>query len=457
MSKTIKQVTCLIVLIAILCTMVTAYDVTGIKVELDKKPLTFTDVQPLARNGRTYVPFRAIFESLGANVDYIFDTKTVVAERNGKKVEFVIGNKNVEVTENKKTNIVVTDAPSFAMNNRTLVPVRFAAQCLGLNVGWDQQAKTVILTDIEKKLSLYQGQFTIMNKYVEFVNDFRSTNYTFRGTLNTDIKAKDNSGKVVPLASSGTISGVLSKSALNATVDTTTNIDELTKNISKEYLEKNKAMLEALKQDKTQYIADLTTNKAYIKTKLLNLLSGRTGDIWYENSFRGITESNGINAEMHQLMQLSNGDNFEQNIKNYLSSLEITDKNDTQIEDTIALIGSVFTDSKFKMEGLIYKATGTFKSDNNNVTIETVFNAPTQTITGYTFTVTSQQDDKTEKSIMSLSPQKTFKAISSKVTNTAESNSNLTLNFVTTFSDPSSKPQADETIVKDDNISEFLW
>ena len=49
-----------------------------ISVYLDGQPLTF-DVQPQIINGRTVVPLRAIFEAMGAKVNWDGDTQTVTA------------------------------------------------------------------------------------------------------------------------------------------------------------------------------------------------------------------------------------------------------------------------------------------------------------------------------------------------------------------------------------------
>ena len=42
----------------------------GIQVTLNDQPLSFSDAQPLMRDDRTFVPFRAIFETMGATVSW---------------------------------------------------------------------------------------------------------------------------------------------------------------------------------------------------------------------------------------------------------------------------------------------------------------------------------------------------------------------------------------------------
>ena len=42
----------------------------GISVQLDGQTLTFSDAAPEARDGRTFLPVRAVFEAMGAQVSY---------------------------------------------------------------------------------------------------------------------------------------------------------------------------------------------------------------------------------------------------------------------------------------------------------------------------------------------------------------------------------------------------
>lgn len=79
----------------------------------------------IIENNRTYVPMRAIFEALGAKVDWNQDTKTAVGEKEDKKVTVTIGKEGI------------------LRNNRTLVPLRFVAESLGSRVEWDDKTKTV--------------------------------------------------------------------------------------------------------------------------------------------------------------------------------------------------------------------------------------------------------------------------------------------------------------------------
>ena len=113
----------------------------NIKVIVNSKQVQF-DVPPKTINNRTMVPMRAIFESLGATVEYAPTTKTITAKRNGEIVICTIGNRNMTVNGSVKT----MDVSPVAISGRTLVPARFIAEAFACDVQWDEQSKTVTIT-----------------------------------------------------------------------------------------------------------------------------------------------------------------------------------------------------------------------------------------------------------------------------------------------------------------------
>jgi len=91
------------------------------------------DVSPIVQQGRTLVPMRAIFEALGATVQWDEATSTVTASRREAVVVLVIGSRIAWVNGPSHQLDV---APVIA-GGRTLVPLRFVAEALGAEVGWD--------------------------------------------------------------------------------------------------------------------------------------------------------------------------------------------------------------------------------------------------------------------------------------------------------------------------------
>ncbi|WP_031514074.1 phosphodiester glycosidase family protein [Desulfofalx alkaliphila] len=109
-----------------------------IPVYLDKQRLWF-DVPPVLREGRTMVPLRRIFESLGAQVEY--EQGVVTAQKDGTAVVLKINERQAKIDE----KIVMLDVPAAVVDGRTMVPLRFVSEAMGAKVEWDGSAKTVFI------------------------------------------------------------------------------------------------------------------------------------------------------------------------------------------------------------------------------------------------------------------------------------------------------------------------
>ena len=100
------------------------------------------DQIPVIENGRTLVPLRAIFEKIGAEVEWDGDTQTVTATKGDITVALTID--STAATKNGET--IALDVPAKIISGRTLVPVRFVSDCFGVDVAWDGIMQRVSLT-----------------------------------------------------------------------------------------------------------------------------------------------------------------------------------------------------------------------------------------------------------------------------------------------------------------------
>lgn len=111
-----------------------------IEVFVDGKKLEF-DVDPIIVNGRTLVPMRAIFEALGAKVEWYGDTQTVTAKISDTLISLKIGD-NKLYKNGIETEL---EASPVLYNGRTLVPVRAVSESFERNVEWDEKTRTVTI------------------------------------------------------------------------------------------------------------------------------------------------------------------------------------------------------------------------------------------------------------------------------------------------------------------------
>lgn len=136
-----------------------------IKVVLNGTELTF-DVPPQMIKDRTMVPVRRIFEAMGADVYWnIFEEgfvdgdspiQMITAVKNEIKVVMVVDQNDMvkfvgyvadEFADffNKVKRIELDVSPRL-IDEKTLVPVRAVSDAFGIDVDWDNDARTVILT-----------------------------------------------------------------------------------------------------------------------------------------------------------------------------------------------------------------------------------------------------------------------------------------------------------------------
>ena len=129
----------LAILIGILVMPVSAQ--TGIRVTVNGIPLAF-EVPPQMINGRTMVPMRAIFEALGAKVNWDGSTQTITATTGDR--EIIMQLNNTRMTVNGRA--IELDVPPQLVNSSTLVPVRAVAEGLDADVNWIADTQTVVIT-----------------------------------------------------------------------------------------------------------------------------------------------------------------------------------------------------------------------------------------------------------------------------------------------------------------------
>lgn len=138
-----------------------------LSVQLNGAYVHFADAQPEKVNGRVMVPFRAIAEALGAEVDY--NAGAITAKKDGQTLAFSLGGKQLTATDSvgKTVKTVQLDTAPYKKGGRTYVPVRFFAEAFGLTVQWDQDMQTAVLYDRAALVSDIDSKFTVLNKWIK--------------------------------------------------------------------------------------------------------------------------------------------------------------------------------------------------------------------------------------------------------------------------------------------------
>lgn len=130
-----------IICAAVMLLMSVSQSVGAVNVIMNSSFLKFPDQEPLVVNGTTLVPLRAVAEALGLDITWDDPTDTVVVKKDNFFVELVIGSDKAKTPGGVKT---LSQCPVI-INGRTMVPLRFIAEEMGLTVLWNQEYQRVII------------------------------------------------------------------------------------------------------------------------------------------------------------------------------------------------------------------------------------------------------------------------------------------------------------------------
>lgn len=108
------------------------------------------DVPPHIVSGRTLVPARIIAEALGAGVSW---------DPVSARVRVLLGEQDIILSPGRQTALVngrevALDVPAQIIAGRTLVPLRFVGEALGVSVGWDPVRRQVAINRIRELQSI---------------------------------------------------------------------------------------------------------------------------------------------------------------------------------------------------------------------------------------------------------------------------------------------------------------
>lgn len=129
-----------------------------VRVVVDSEEVTF-DVPPYIDpvTGRTLVPVRRLLNALGvADDDILFSdvSRTVTARKGDTMIVLQIDSDRAGVYEQGVFREVTLDQPAVVKDGRTLIPLRFVSENLGLKVKWDPQMRLItIASPSEQELS----------------------------------------------------------------------------------------------------------------------------------------------------------------------------------------------------------------------------------------------------------------------------------------------------------------
>lgn len=145
MKKTISAVIAASMLIAAMPAIAEG----EISVEVNGKEIDFTqydNVMPYIENDYTLIPIRAIAESLGLDVAWEEETRTVSVSGGDTLIGLTIDSDTAMVNGEAKQ----LGVPARITDDRTFIPLRFVSENMGAAVDWEEESRLITITTDDK-------------------------------------------------------------------------------------------------------------------------------------------------------------------------------------------------------------------------------------------------------------------------------------------------------------------
>ena len=368
-----------------------------IAVQLNGQDLAFTDAAPQAKDGRTFLPFRAVFEAMGAEVSYDAAANQVSATRGGTTVAMTLGSTEATVTAGGVTTPLTMDVAPYAADNRTYVPVRFAAQAFGCAVGWDQDDSTVILVDTAKLLEEAKAghTYTYLDKYLAYNEQFTTGNWAMDANFNASVGLLG----MGPATVAGTMTGVTAgatqmEAAMNMKLDLQALLEGIAAmtDTASEVDAETAALLDSLKNQgiDLELRGDLGGGTLYFTMSGDALAAaGMTAGTWYSMDLSALYGAMGM--DYTALVDASKTLDAQVLLQSAMSGVTLTDK-DADYAAIAALVDGAakfLADQSFTADGANVTTTYTLSQDGADVTIGFTLVMENDAVVGYDLTMTA--------------------------------------------------------------------
>jgi len=122
--------------------MLQEFESNHVNVTIHNQLVFFDGEGPVNVGGRTLVPVRRVFETLGFYVEWDYTTQRVMLTRAHDEIIVTIGSSIFTVNDDN----FELDVPAMLIENRTMLPIRALLESLGYFVDWCEDARVVLVS-----------------------------------------------------------------------------------------------------------------------------------------------------------------------------------------------------------------------------------------------------------------------------------------------------------------------
>jgi hypothetical protein len=374
MNKNLKRLlTVILVAVLILSGAQTAFaaDAGGIQVQYNGENLMLTDAVKNVE-GRIVVPFRQIFESLGADVEYDPKSKTILAKIGEKEITFVAGGADLTITENGTVSSKKMDVASFIDREQglTYVPVRFIAESMGYVVGWDSKEKTVVIINPAVLLSDADTDFSIISKLMKSDLDLEKA-YETTGSFTMDMATVAQPGSMMPglgFSAAGSMSGVQQKTNADFSMNLALEFDQMLADKTEDEKAMMQPFLDMFKDITMKIKMNGETGDTYMNSSMFSAIDPTSGsNTWYKMNVYETYQQMGIDLKSIADMSYSSV-KISEMLEASLYSMENADVSTySDIKITYAFLKNLIGDDAFTKKTAGTSVTYTLNLDQSDV------------------------------------------------------------------------------------------
>jgi hypothetical protein len=244
-----KKIKAVAAALMVVCSSATVFAEDPIRVVVDGTTVVF-DQQPMVIEDRTMVPLRGIFEAMGADVDWVAESKTILARKADDIVMLQVGSKTLY----RNDTAISMDVSPVIRGDRVLIPARAVAEAFGAEVLWKAEERTVLVTTSTSTTSF--GEYSVTTKTVAL--EEKDDNGVTVLTAEYDYPQLSN-----PYGSSaiGQLNAMLEKEAR-----------EQSENFAKQYLDAAKKDAQKQESDFIPYQSQKKINVTFVKHNVVSIL-----------------------------------------------------------------------------------------------------------------------------------------------------------------------------------------
>lgn len=287
---------------------------TQINILYNDSVIQYQDVKPVNTDGRVMIPFRVVLESMGATVEYDDSQRLVTAKKDDIEIKFTLMDDTIYVNKNGEESTVKMDTPMIIVEDRTLVPIRFMSEALGMQVGWDGDTETVLVMDYDDYFEEFENVIPNLIKTAQLGQNtkYNSENMTFNVDFDTI-----GVSQPISLDFGGELNGVYDDSvkSIDSSYDITYN-DE-TMSFDMDLILNGTDVY--IKTDLIEKIAEKTTDASVKAAALLF-----EGDTWYKIDVKKVMDSLPISESDKKIIEAAmlsgNSDDIIELLKNSIST-----------------------------------------------------------------------------------------------------------------------------------------